>query len=87
MFNHKDDESIRILYEDIYHESRQHGNKKALINLIKTAIKKGLVRVEDTRKGYMVKSLVDNSQYLTHKGEKGFHDLRRYLQRLDSLVK
>lgn len=79
---------IGNLYEDIFVENYvveegSHGDTKAILKLLKSATKRGLVSVEDTKKGYMVKSLVDDSQYLTHRGEKGYHDLRRYLQKLE----
>lgn len=82
---------IAGIYEEIFVENYvieegSHGDKRALLKLLKGAIKRGLVRVEDTKSGYMVKSLVDDSQYLTHKGEKGLHDLRRYLQRLERVT-
>ncbi len=63
-------------------EEGSHGDTKAVKDMLKKGVKMGLVRVETKGKGYMVKSLVDDSQLLIHRGESGLHELRRYLQKL-----
>lgn len=86
--NFKND--IANLYDQILEEHSMveegHGDTLAVRKMLKIATKRGLVRVEETKKGYMIKSLVDDSQYLTHRGEKGLHDLRRYLQKLEKVA-
>lgn len=59
-----------------------HGDEKAVRQLLKDAIKKGLVTVKETNSGWLVKSTKDNTQEAIHKGERAFHYLRRYLQKL-----
>jgi hypothetical protein len=76
------------IYTDIIQEARSsHGDRKATENLLKDAIKRGLVDVEQKKSGHMVKSLVDDSQYLIHGGERDYHHLRRYIQKLENLNK
>jgi hypothetical protein len=66
-----------------------HGDERKIKDAIKEAIKKRLIKPfpKDTKKGWMLQSLVDNSQHLTHKGEPGYHDLRRYLEGLERVLK
>ena len=66
-------------------EEGSHGDTAAVKDLLKKGEKMGLVRSELKGKGYMVKSLVDDSQLLIHRGETSFHELRRYLQKLQKL--
>jgi len=74
------------IYSDIIQEARSsHGDKVATQNLLKYAIKKGLVSVEDKKNGSLVKSLVDDTQFLIHRGESDYHYLRRYIQKLEKL--
>jgi hypothetical protein len=63
-------------------EEGSHGDTAAVKDMLKKGVKMGLVRVETKGKGYMVKSLIDDSQLLIHRGESGLHELRRYLQKL-----
>lgn len=74
---------------EVIEEGSGHGDEKLVINAIKDAIKKGLIKPfpKETKAGWMLQSQVDNSQHLTHKGEKGYHDLRRYLQGLERVSK
>lgn len=68
---------------NLYVESTSsHGSIKEVMKILKDAEKSGLVRLEETKHGFMVKSNVDNSQFLIHKGDKAFHNLRRYLNGL-----
>ena len=70
-------------YTEIVYEGQSgHGDEKAVRNLLKDAIKKGLVTAKETNNGWMVKSTKDSSQELIHKGERALHYLRRYLQKL-----
>ena len=70
-------------YTEIIYEGKSgHGDIKAVLNLLKDAVGKGLVTVKETNSGWMVRSTKDNTQELIHKGERAFHYLRRYLQRL-----
>jgi len=63
-----------------------HGDKKAIMNMLKDAMKRGLVDLDEKKSGYMVKSLVDGSQLLIHKGEGSLHPLRRYLLGLSKIA-
>jgi hypothetical protein len=74
------------IYTDIIQEAKSsHGDKKATENLLRDAIKRGLVQAEQKKSGFMVKSLVDDSQYLIHGGERDYHHLRRYIQKLEKI--
>lgn len=72
------EEEIPVIEE----KSSSHAEGKEVIKLLKKAVGMGLVSVTETGKGYMVKSLVDDSQQLIHKGGRSFHPLRRYLKNL-----
>lgn len=77
---------ISNLYSEIIEEAKRgHGDEKAVLNALKEAEAAGLVRIEEVKNGFMIKSNVDTSQHLAHKGDKGFHHLRRYLTRLGKL--
>jgi hypothetical protein len=74
------------IYSEIIQEARSsHGDRAATQNLLKYAMKKGLVDVEPRKNGYLVKSLIDDTQYLIHRGESDYHYLRRYIQKLEKL--
>lgn len=77
---------IGDLYEEMIEEG-SHGDKAKVWKMIKQAISKGLVRLKDTKNGWMLLSLVDDSKYTSHRGETGLHDLRRYLQNLENVRK
>ena len=68
-------------------EKTGHGNTRLIPELINAGIKKGILKPEVVEKngGWMLRSAVDDTQYLTHKGEKGFHPFRRYLEYLTSV--
>lgn len=68
--------------ELIYEGKTGHGDEKAVINLLKDYIKRGLITVKDTNGGWLVKSTDGKSQEAIHKGERAYHYLRRYLQKL-----
>ena len=74
IFNYLDDQII--------YEGSGHGDEKAVRNALKDAVSQGLVTVQDTKNGWIVKSLKDNSMETIHRGERAFHYLRRFLQRL-----
>lgn len=81
-------QDIYNLYNEsvVCKEARGHGDIKAVMSLLKQAMADELVRVEETRNGYMVKSNVDESQYLIHKGDSALHNLRRYIQGLQKIA-
>ena len=92
----KFDELYKFMIESFNHDSEVveegasgHGDERAVRDLIKDSIKRKLIKPfpKETKAGWMLQSQVDNSQYLTHKGEKGFHDLRRYIQGLERVLK
>ena len=74
---------------EVIEEGSGHGDERIIKDAIKDAIKKGLIKPfpKETKAGWMLQSQVDNSQHLTHKGEKGYHDLRRFIQRLEKVSK
>jgi hypothetical protein len=74
IFNYLDDQII--------YEGSGHGDEKAVRNALKDAVAQGLVTVQDTKNGWIVKSLKDNSMETIHRGERAFHYLRRFLQKL-----
>lgn len=70
-------------YTEIVYEGKSgHGDEKIVLNLLKDASKKGFITVKDTNHGWMVRSTKDSSQELIHRGERAFHYLRRFLQKL-----
>lgn len=70
-------------YTEIIYEGRSgHGDEKAVRNLLKDAMTKGLITAKETDGGWLVKSTKDMSKESIHKGERAFHYLRRYLQKL-----
>ncbi len=66
----------------IYEGKSGHGDEKAVTNLLKDYINRGLITVKDTKGGWLVKSTDGKSQEAIHKGERAFHYLRRFLKRL-----
>lgn len=79
-------ENLSNLVSEIVNEGKSgHGDLKEIYKMIKNAISEGLVDTKETKNGIMIKSLKDTSQLLLHPGERGIHDLRRYLNKLRSL--
>ena len=75
-------------YTQLLDEGSGHGEMKDVRNMIKDAIKEGLVkRVEDTNSGWILYSAIDNSKFTSHRGEKNLHYIRRYLEGLRRLRK
>ena len=72
--------------QEILEEKRGHGDSKIINNILKDALKNGLIKIKDTSHGFLVQSLVDDSQHLIHRGETSFHHLRRFLQKLEKLA-
>jgi len=72
--------------EELINEGSGHGDEKVVRQALKDAYKKGLIDVQDTKNGWIVKSKVDNSMETIHKGERAFHYLRRFLQRIEGLT-
>ena len=73
-------------YTKLISEGSGHGDEKAVQMIIKQALKDGLIRgVKDTKKGWILYSAKDNSQFTTHKGEGNFHHIRRYLEGLKKI--
>jgi hypothetical protein len=70
-------------YTEIIYEGKSgHGDEKAVSNMLKDAIAKGLVTVKETKGGWLVKSTDGLNQEAIHKGERALHYLRRFLQRI-----
>lgn len=74
----------KLISESILEEANEgHGDRAALIGLLKNAYKRGLIDYRETTKGYFVTSKKDRSKAVTvHKGEGSFHPLRRFLKQL-----
>lgn len=66
----------------IYEGKSGHGDEKAVTNLMSDYVKSGLITVKDTKSGWMVRSMDGKNQETIHKGERAFHYLRRFLQKL-----
>ncbi len=76
-------EEVETPVDDTIEEGKSgHGDEKAVINLMKQAIKDGLINVKEVKNGWMIQSKVDSSQELIHRGERSFHYLRRFLNRI-----
>lgn len=89
------DDYTKLIYEqssDIFEyldeliTEGSHGDQKAVRKSLKDAYRKGLINVEEIKNGWFVKSKKDNSMLTIHKGETAFHELRRFIQRLQKLV-
>jgi hypothetical protein len=80
----EDDKNIADIYQEILEEKSGHGDEKSVRNLLGDAIKDGLVRVKETKNGYMVQSLKTPHQELIHHGERSLHYLRRFLQKIQN---
>lgn len=61
-----------------------HGDKKIVINLIKDAESKGLIKYKENKNGWMLFSLKHPNlrPEQVDRGEKGYHYLRRFLQKI-----
>ncbi len=71
--------------EELINEG-SHGDEKIVKLALKDAYKKGLIDIQDTKSGWIVKSKKDGSMETIHKGERAFHYLRRFLQKLEGLT-
>ena len=71
-------------YTDIIYEGKSgHGDSKIVKKALKQAVNDGLVTVQDTKSGWIVKSVHHPEMMETiHTGERAFHYLRRFLQKL-----
>ena len=72
--------------EELLVEGSGHGDEKVVKQALKDAYKKGLIEIQDTKSGWIVKSKKDGSMETIHKGERAFHYLRRFLQRIEGLT-
>lgn len=72
-------------YTEIIYEGKSgHGDQKIVINAMKDAIKQGLITVKDTKSGWIVRATKGDLQEAIHKGEKAYHYLRRFLEKIKS---
>jgi hypothetical protein len=71
-------------YTEIIYEGKSgHGDEKIVINMLKDGIKNNLITVKETNHGWMVRSVNDpTKQELIHRGERAYHYLRRFIQKL-----
>lgn len=64
-----------------------HGDKKAIAKILDQGIEQGLLKkVTPTADGYMLYSAVDDSKFLSHRGENNYHYIRRYLEKLKKVA-
>lgn len=73
--------------DELINEGSGHGDVKVVKQALKNAYNKGLIDFQETKNGWILKSKVDNSMETIHKGERAFHYLRRYLQKLEGLTR
>ena len=72
--------------EELINEGSGHGDQKIVTLALKDAVKRGLVDVKETKSGWIVKSLKDSTLMETiHRGERAFHYLRRFLQKVGEM--
>jgi hypothetical protein len=73
-------------YTEVVYEGKSgHGDSKIIMSALKDAVKKGLIDVKETKSGWIVKSLKDSNLMETiHRGERAFHYLRRFLQKVEN---
>jgi hypothetical protein len=67
-------------------KSKGHGNYSIVTDLLNRGKLKGLIDYEDTKKGYLIKSNRDSSYIAIHRGEKAFHRVRKYLNKIEKVV-
>lgn len=73
--------------EELLKEGKsKHGDERVVRETLKAAYKKGLIDIQDTKSGWIVKSKRDGSMEAIHKGERAFHYLRRFLQKIEGLT-
>ena len=66
--------------------SSSHGNYSIVVDLLNKGKLNGLINYETTRKGYLIKSNRDSSYIAIHRGEKAFHRVRKYLNKIEKVV-
>jgi Ribonuclease G/E len=71
-------------YTEIIYEGKSgHGDVKAVTNMMKDAESKGLIKIKDTKKGWMLFSTQNPQMKETiDRGERALHYLRRFLQKV-----
>lgn len=77
---------LESLYEDIYNEAqRGHGRMNDVEDLLKQGLEEGLYRVEPTKNGYKLLSNYSRDIETIDKGERAFHYLRRFINKIQTL--
>jgi hypothetical protein len=80
----KDDKVIlENFYDELVEEGKSgHGDAAKVYGLLKDAYKQGLIDYQETKNGWFVKSKKNELAETIHRGEKAFHYLRRFLQKI-----
>jgi hypothetical protein len=72
-------------YTEVVYEGKSgHGDKGSVKELLKSAIDQGLVTIKETKSGWLVKSTKTPHQETIHTGERAYHYLRRFLQKISN---
>jgi hypothetical protein len=83
--NKNDLYNIEHLYFDIIEEGKRgHGEMKDVLNLLKYGLDKGLYKIQETSSGWRLLSNVSKDIETIHKGERAFHYIRRFINKLES---
>ena len=72
-------------YTEIVYEGKSgHGDMKAVVNMMKDAEAKGLIKIKDTKNGWMLFSTKhpEFRPETIDRGERALHYLRRFLQKI-----
>jgi hypothetical protein len=73
------DDYTKIIYEG----KSGHGDVKAVHNMMKDAESKGLIKIKETKNGWMLFSTQNPQMKETiDRGERALHYLRRFLQKI-----
>lgn len=78
----EDQKILEEMVEEIIMEVKGHGKNREIFNLLDDAQKKGFIRYEQRGGKILIKSLKDNSMYITHLGEVGVKPVMRFLSKL-----
>lgn len=72
-------------YTEIVYEGKSgHGDSRIVVDSLKDAVKDGIITVKETKNGWIVKSVKNpNLMETIHRGERAFHYLRRFLQKIE----
>jgi hypothetical protein len=86
--NRNDLYNIEQLYLEIIEEGKRgHGDMEAVLELMKQGYHEGLYKIQETSSGWRLLSNINRDIETIHKGERAFHYLRRFINKLREIKK